>query len=95
MPLDRDINFCIDLEHGNRPIYVPPYHMAPAKLRDLKSQIQKLLDKDFIRPSALPWGSPVCFLMKKDGSIRMCIDYQQLNMVTIRNKYPLPIIDEF
>ncbi|WMV09679.1 hypothetical protein MTR67_003064, partial [Solanum verrucosum] len=86
MPHDKDIDFCIDLEPGTHPISVPPYRMAPTKLRELKAQVQELLDKGFIRPSASPWGAPVLFVKKKDGSMRMCIDYRQLNRVTIRNK---------
>ena len=69
--------------------------MAPAELRELKAQLQELLNKGFIRASASPWGAPVLFVMKKDGSFRMCIDYRQLNKVTIKNKYPLPRIDDF
>ena len=68
--------------------------MAPAKLRELKAQLQELLSKDFIRPSASPWGAPVLFVKKKDGSFRMCIDYKQLNKVTVKNKYPHPRIDD-
>ena len=68
--------------------------MAPAELRELKAQLQELLSKGFIRPSASPWGAPVLFVKKKDGSFRMCIDYRQLNKVTIKNKYPLPRIDD-
>ena len=79
MPPDRDIDFCIDLEPGTRPISIPPYRMAPAELRELKAQLQELLRKGFIRPSASPWGAPVLFVKKKDGSFRMCIDYRQLN----------------
>ena len=94
MPPDRDIDFCIDLELGTRPISIPLYRMAPAELRELKAQIQDLLDKGFIRPSASPWGAPVLFVKKKDGSMRMCIDYQQMNRVIIRSKYPLPRIDD-
>ncbi|KAH0729489.1 hypothetical protein KY290_000612 [Solanum tuberosum] len=94
MPPDRDIDFCIDLEPSTRPISIPPYHMALAELRELKAQIQELFDKGFIRTSASPWGAPVLFVKKKDDSMRMCIDYQQLNRVTIRNKYPLPRIDD-
>ena len=67
--------------------------MAPAELRELKAQLQELLSKGFIRPSASPWGAPVLFVKKKDGSFRMCIDYRQLNKVTIKNKYPIPRID--
>ena len=66
--------------------------MAPAELKELKAQLKDLLDKGFIRPSISPWGSPVLFVKKKDGSLRMCIDYHQLNKVTIKNKYPLPQI---
>ncbi|KAH0759738.1 hypothetical protein KY290_023231 [Solanum tuberosum] len=94
MPPDRDIDFCINLESGTRPIFIPPYRMAPAELRELKAQIQELLDKGFIHPSASPWRAPVFFVKKKNGSTRMCIDYRQLNRVTIRNKYPLPRIDD-
>ena len=68
MPPDRDIDFCIDLEPGTRPISIPPYRMAPAELRELKAQLQELLSKGFIRPSASPWGAPVLFVKKKDGS---------------------------
>ncbi|WMV55006.1 hypothetical protein MTR67_048391 [Solanum verrucosum] len=95
MPPDRDIHFCIDLKPGTRPISIPPYRMAPAELRELKVQIKELLDKGFIRPSASPWGALVLFVKKNDGSMRMCIDYRHLNRVTIRNKYPLPRIDDF
>ncbi|XP_069147079.1 uncharacterized protein [Solanum lycopersicum] len=94
MPPDRDIDFCIDLEPGTRPISIPPYRMAPAELRELKAQLQELLNKGFIRPSASPWGAPVLFVKKKDGSFRMCIDYRQMNKVTIKNKYPLSRIDD-
>ena len=68
--------------------------MAPAELRELKAQLQELLGKGFIRPSASPWGAPILFVKKKDGSFRMCIDYRQLNKVTIKNMYPIPRIDD-
>ena len=68
--------------------------MAPAELKELKAQLEELLSKDFIRPSTSPWGAPVLFLKKKDGSLRLCIDYKQLNRATIPNQYPLPRIDE-
>ena len=93
MPPERDIDFCIDLEPGTRPISIPPYKMAPADLREL-AQLQELLGKGFIRPSASPWGDHILFVKKKDGSFRMCIDYKQLNKVTIKNKYPIPRIDD-
>jgi hypothetical protein len=68
--------------------------MAPVELRELKEQLQDLLDKGFIRPSASPWGAPVLFVKKNDGSMRLCIDYREINKVTIKNKYPLPRIDD-
>ena len=88
MPPDRDIDFCIDLEPGTLPISILLYRMAPSELRELKAQIKELLDKGFIRPSASPWGAPVLFVKKKDYSMRMCIDYRQLNMVTIGKSIP-------
>ena len=68
--------------------------MAPVELKELKDQLQDLLDKGFIRPSTSPWGAPVLFVKKKDGSLRLCIDYKQLNKVTVKNKYHLPKIDD-
>ena len=68
--------------------------MAPAELRELKVQLKELLSKGFIRSSISPWGAPVLFMKKKNGSSRLCIDYRKLNRVTIRNQYPLPRIDE-
>ena len=68
--------------------------MAPAELRELQVQLQELLDKGFIRQSHSPWGAPVLFMKKKDGSLRMCIVYRELNKITIKNKYPLPRIDD-
>ena len=68
--------------------------MAPTELRELKVQLQDLLDKGFIRPSTSPWGAPVLFVKKKDDSLRLCIDYRQLNKVTIKKKYLLLRIDD-
>ena len=68
--------------------------MAPTKLKELKTQLQELLDKGFVRPSVSPWGAPVLFVKKKDGTLRMCIDYRQINKVTVKNKYPLPRIED-
>ena len=65
------------------------------ELKELKIQLQELLDKGFIRPSVSPWGAPFLFVEKNDGSMRLCIDYKELNKVTVRNKYPLPRIDDF
>ncbi|XP_070022772.1 uncharacterized protein [Nicotiana sylvestris] len=79
MPLDRDIDFCIDLAPDTQPISIQPYRMAPPELKELKDQLQDLLEKGFIRPSVSPWGAPVLFVKKKDRSMRMCIDYRQLN----------------
>ena len=90
LPPDREIEFCIDVVPGTVPISLPPYRMAPAELKELKEQLQDLLDKGLVRPSTSPWGAPVLFVKKKDGSLRLCIDYRQLNKVTVRNKYPLP-----
>ncbi|XP_073152763.1 uncharacterized protein [Henckelia pumila] len=91
---DREVEFEIQLEPGAAPISKAPYRMAPAELKELKEQLQELLDKKQIRPSASPWGAPVLFVKKKDGSMRMCIDYRELNKITIKNKYPLPRIDD-
>jgi hypothetical protein len=92
MPPDRDIEFAIELQPGTTPISKRPYRMPPDELAELKKQLQELLDKGFIHPSTSPWGCPALF-MKKDESLRLCIDYRPLNAVTIKNKYPLPRID--
>lgn len=94
LPPDREVEFTIELVPGTTPISKAPYRMAPIELKELKVQLQELLDKGFIRPSVSPWGAPVLFVKKKDGSMRLCIDYRQLNMVTVKNKYPLPRIDD-
>ncbi|OAY81215.1 Transposon Ty3-G Gag-Pol polyprotein [Ananas comosus] len=94
MPPDREVEFVIDLVPGTTPISKAPYRMAPAELKELKAQLQDLLDKGFIRPSVSPWGAPVLFVKKKDGSLRLCVDYREINKVTIKNKYPLPRIDD-
>ena len=84
----------MDLAPGTAPISKAPYRMAPMELKELKIQLQELLDKGFIRPSVSPWGAPILFVKKKDGSMRLCIDYKELNKVTMRNNYPLPRIDD-
>ncbi|KAL0553669.1 hypothetical protein IC582_007570 [Cucumis melo] len=94
LPLDREIEFTIELLPGTAPISQAPYRMAPSELKELKMQLQELVDKGYIRPSVSLWGAPVLFMEKKDGTLRLCIDYRQLNKVTIRNKYPLPRIDD-
>jgi hypothetical protein len=93
MPPDRDIEFSIELQPGTTPISKRPYRMPPVELAELKKQLQELLDKGFIRPSTSPWGCPALFVEKNNESLRLCIDYRPLNVVTIKNKYLLPIID--
>jgi hypothetical protein len=94
MPPDRDIEFVIELKPSTTPIYKTPYRMATLELVELKEHIKELLEKWFIRPSSSPWGAPVIFVLKNDGTQRLCVDYRALNEVTIQNKYPLPRIDD-
>ena len=94
LPPQREIEFAIDVVPGATPASITPYRMAPLELKELKLQLQELLEKGFIRPSVSPWGAPVLFVKKKDGTLRLCIDYRQLNKLTIKNKYPLPRIDD-
>ena len=94
LPPKREVEFSIDLHPGTAPISKAPHRMAPTELTELKAQIQGYLDKGWIRPSASPWGAPVLLQKKKDGNKRLCIDYRALNDVTIKNKYPLPWIDD-
>ncbi|GJR58623.1 hypothetical protein Tco_1500785, partial [Tanacetum coccineum] len=77
------------------PVAWAPYRLAPSEINELSDQLQELSDKCFIRPSSSPWGALVLFVKKKDGSFRMCIDYQELNKLTVKNRYPLPRIDDF
>eukprot|EP00253_Pinus_taeda_P022443 PITA_22443 len=94
LPPKRNIDFTIELIPGAAPVSRAPYRMSVPELTELKMQLQELLDKNYIRPSVSPWGAPVLFVKKKDGTLRMCIDYRQLNKLTIKNKYPLPQIHE-
>jgi len=94
MPPDRDIEFIIELLPRTAPIAKRPYRMGVNELEELKKQLKELQEKGFIRPSSSPWGAPVIFVDKKDGTQRMCVDYRSLNKVTIKNKYPLPRIDD-
>jgi hypothetical protein len=94
MPPDRDIEFMIELLPGTPPIFKRPYRMPVNELMELKKQIAELQSKGFIRPSSSPWGTPMLFVEKKDGTRRMCVDYRSLNEVIIKNKYPLPRIED-
>jgi len=94
LPSKRKVEFSIDLVPGAGPISTTPYRMSPAELSELKKQIEELLEKQFIQPSVSPWGAPVLLVKKKDESSRLCVDYRKLNKLTIKNKYPLPRIDD-
>jgi hypothetical protein len=94
MPPDREIEFVIELVLGTTPIFKRLYRMTANQLAEFKEQLQELLDKGYIHPRASPWGALVIFVPKKDGTQRMCMDYCSLNKVTIKNKYPLPRIDD-
>ena len=94
LPPRREIEFAIDVVPGVTPASITPYRMAPAELKELKFQLQELLEKEFILPSVSPWGAPMLFVKKKDGTLRPCIDYRQLNKLTVKNKYLLPRIED-
>lgn len=94
MPPDRDIEFLIELLPGTGPISKRPYRMPANDLEEIKKQIKELLEKGYIRRSSSPWGAPVLLVEKKDKSLRMVVDYRALNEVTIKNKYPLPMIND-
>ena len=94
MPPDRDIEFLIELLPGTGPISKRPYRMPANDLEEIKKQIKELLEKGYIRRSSSPWGDPVHLVEKKDGSLRMVVDYRALNEVMIKNKYPLPMIND-
>ncbi|KAL4329720.1 hypothetical protein AHAS_Ahas13G0328300 [Arachis hypogaea] len=93
-PPQRKIEFEIELVPGAGPVSIAPYRMASIELAELKTQLEEILNKGFIRPSVSPWGAPVLLVKKKDGGMRLCVDYRQLNKVTVKNKYPLPRIDD-
>nr|GEX56565.1 putative reverse transcriptase domain-containing protein [Tanacetum cinerariifolium] len=94
IPPARPVEFQIDLVPGAVPVARAPYRLAPSKMKELAKQLQELSDKGFIRPISLPWGAPVLFIKKKDGSFHMCIEYCKLNKLTVKNRYPLPRIDD-
>jgi hypothetical protein len=94
VPPDRKIESQIDLLLGAQPVANVPYRLAPSEMKELIAHLQDLLDKGFISPSVSPWGAPVLFVKKKDGSMRMCIDYRELNKCTVKNRCPLPRIND-
>ncbi|GJR82506.1 putative reverse transcriptase domain-containing protein [Tanacetum coccineum] len=94
LPPQRQVEFRIDLIPGATSVAMSPYRLAPSEMQELSGQLQELQDNGFIRPSHSPWGAPVLFVKKKDGSFRMCIDYRELNKLTVKKRYPLPIIDD-
>jgi len=94
LPPEREVEFSIDLIPGAEPVSIAPYRMSPLELKELKSQLEELIQKHFIRPSVSPWGAPMLLVKKKNDNMRLCIDYRQLNKVIIKNKYPLPRIDD-
>ncbi|GJY52878.1 putative reverse transcriptase domain-containing protein, partial [Tanacetum coccineum] len=94
LPPSREVEFCIELIPGAVPVAKSPYRLAPTEMQELSNQLKELQEKGFIRPSSSPWGAPVLFVKKKDGSFRMCIDYRELNKLTVKNRYPLPRIDD-
>jgi hypothetical protein len=94
MPPDTEVEFVIDLLPGTAPISKRPYRMSVEELKELNKQLTELQEAGYIRPSSSPWGAPILFVQKKDGSQRMCVDYRSLNDVTVKNKYLLPHIED-
>ena len=94
LPPQRVVDFDMELHPGTSPISMTPHRMAPVELQELRVQLKELLNKGFIRLSTSPWGAPVLFVKKKGKTLRLCIDYRQLNKVTIKNRYPLTRIDD-
>ena len=94
IPLEREVDLSIEIIPGTTPMSRAPYRMAPKELKELKSQLQELMEKGFIQPSVFPWSAPILFVKKKDGTLRMCSDYRQINKVTLKNRYPLSRIED-
>ncbi|GJU15568.1 putative reverse transcriptase domain-containing protein [Tanacetum coccineum] len=94
LPPMCEIEFRIDLIPGALPVIKSPYRLTRSEMMELSNQLKELQEKGFIRPIHSPWGAPVLFVKKKDGALRMCIDYRELNKLTIKNRYPLPRIDD-
>jgi hypothetical protein len=90
----RDVEFTFDLVSEAELVSRTSYRMAPPELKELKEQLEKLMSQGYIQPSALPWGAPVLFVKKNDGTIRICFDYRGLNYLTMKNKYSLPLVDD-
>ena len=94
LPPQREIEYAIDVVQGATPTSITPHRMAPLELKELNLKLQELLEKGFIRPSVSPRGAPVLFVKKKDDTLRLCVDYRKLNKMIVKNKYPLPRIDD-
>jgi hypothetical protein len=94
LPPKRELDFTIELKPGVEPISKTPYRMTAPELFELQMQLTELLDLGLVRPSLSPWGAPVIFVKKKDGSLQLCIDYRDLNHATVKNRYPIPRIDD-
>ncbi|GKE02583.1 putative reverse transcriptase domain-containing protein [Tanacetum coccineum] len=94
LPPPRQVEFKIELVPGAAPVARAPYRLTPSEMKEMADQLQELSEKGFIRPSSSLWGAPVLFVKKKDGTFRMCIDYRELNKLTVKNRYPLPRIDD-
>jgi hypothetical protein len=94
MPPYREVEFLIDPLPGTTPSFKRPYRMSVEELKELKKQLMELQEVGYIRPNSSPWGAPVLFVQKKDGSQGMCVDYRSLNDVTIKNKYLLPCVED-
>ena len=94
VPPEREVDLSIEVVQGTTPISRAPYRMALTELKELNTQLQELLDKGFIRPSISPWGALVLFVKKKYGTLQMCIDYRKINKMKVKNKYPLPRIED-
>nr|GFC00314.1 putative reverse transcriptase domain-containing protein [Tanacetum cinerariifolium] len=94
LPSTRQVVFQIDLIPGAAPVARATYRLAHSEMKELSEQLKELSDKGFIRPSSSPWGAPVLFVKKRDGSFQMCIDYRELNKLAVKNRYPLPRIED-
>nr|GFC63867.1 putative reverse transcriptase domain-containing protein [Tanacetum cinerariifolium] len=94
LPPPRQVEFKIELLPGAAPVVRTPYRLAPSELKELSHQLKELSEKGFIRMSSSPWGASVLYVKKKDGSFHMCIDYRELNKLTVKNRYPLSRIDD-